>query len=206
MSAMSEFDGDVEEPQVREKDLEVLKSFDDDQDLSLAFQGLKRKLGFHAETLTRSLRRLERDSLLERTGDGYRLTGKGIDFVGSKRDAPNGEMLQIFHTYLPDVAVSQALLVNLRSKWFGSLRWLGSFTKGEKVVMSWISEQGTNQINVMFQNSFISVEAVIDNPSQKELAVRSAYELVSQIAKAYSDGGSPPMTIHPLRFRDQNAS
>ena len=205
MSNLGEFDGDVE-PRVRERDLEVLKSFDEEQDLRLAFQGLKRKLGFHAETLTRSLRRLERDSFLERTGDGYRLTGKGLGFVGSKREAQNGEMLSIFRTYLPDLVLLQELQVNLRSKWFGSLRWLGSFTKGERVVMSWITEGGNNQINVTFGNSFISVEAVINDPSQKELAVRSAYELVSQIAKAYSSSSPSSMNVHPIRFSDQHAS
>ncbi len=205
MSTLGEFDGDVE-PQVRERDLEVLKSFDEEQDLRLAFQGLKRKLGFHAETLTRSLRRLERDSLLERTGDGYRLTGKGLGFVGSKREAQNGEMLSIFRTYLPDLALLHELQASLRNKWFGSLRWLGSFTKGEKVVMSWITEEGNNQINVNFGNSFISVDAVINDPSQKELAVRSAYALVSQIAKVYSSSSAPSTTLHPFRFNDQHAS
>jgi len=35
MSTLGEFDGDVE-PQVRERDLEVLKSFDEEQDLHLS--------------------------------------------------------------------------------------------------------------------------------------------------------------------------
>jgi hypothetical protein len=41
---------------------------------SVAFQGLRRTLGVHPESLTRALRRLERDGEIERTDEGYRLT------------------------------------------------------------------------------------------------------------------------------------
>ncbi|MCI4317072.1 MAG: GntR family transcriptional regulator, partial [Thermoplasmata archaeon] len=43
----------------------------------LAFNGLRRALGVHPESLTRALRRLEREGVVQRRADGYVLADPG---------------------------------------------------------------------------------------------------------------------------------
>lgn len=50
---------------------------------AVAFQGLRRTLGVHPESLTRALRRLERDGEIQRTNEGYRLVGAASSIPGA---------------------------------------------------------------------------------------------------------------------------
>jgi DNA-binding Lrp family transcriptional regulator len=55
---------------------EVLSALSEDQKATYSFQGLRRKLGFHQEMLSRTLDRLEEENLVEKTHDGYRINAK----------------------------------------------------------------------------------------------------------------------------------
>ena len=63
-------------------DFAILRAMGDDDDTqNISFQGIKRKLGLHQETLSRALRRLQRDGYVERLEHAYRISQKGISTI-----------------------------------------------------------------------------------------------------------------------------
>src|SRR5579863_4699944 len=51
----------------------------------VSFQGIKRKLGLHQETLSRSLRRLEKEGLIEKINQDYSISERGESIISGTR-------------------------------------------------------------------------------------------------------------------------
>jgi Mn-dependent DtxR family transcriptional regulator len=60
----------------KERDINVLHIIDEDDLTSFAFEGLKRRLKIHPETLSRILYRLADQDILKKGDNGYTLTSK----------------------------------------------------------------------------------------------------------------------------------
>src|SRR5208282_6670520 len=71
-------------PQFSERDAEVLRFLGEEDLLGFTFEGLRRRLGTHSETLSRILHRLEDQMILEKTPEGYHVTHKGKEIIGVK--------------------------------------------------------------------------------------------------------------------------
>ncbi len=83
-----------------ENDLVILKALGEDEDArELSFQGIKRKLGLHQETLSRALHRLQRDGFVERLDHAYRISPKGILTIGEVNKIPTLAKLEPVNPY-----------------------------------------------------------------------------------------------------------
>src|SRR5689334_2434021 len=96
---------------------------------------MRRSLGAHPESLTRSLRRLERTGLVEKTADGYALIHPASPVllpVPSVRWAGRWE--------LPPGMSRDSVLGELAGRWFGDLRWVGLFDRYAEPWLVWTAE------------------------------------------------------------------
>ncbi len=66
---------------LREHDREVLDFLSQNPSSLMGFQGLRRQLGIHPEQLSRALRRLAVDGLVEQTELGYRVTQRALNLL-----------------------------------------------------------------------------------------------------------------------------
>jgi len=174
---------DLEEIDVRPVDLEVLEAFPDGES-NVAFQGLKRKLGMHQESLSRALRRLEDEELVIKTRDGYRLTSTGQSILkGAVR--PTVAPRTVLETYLPSDISESTIIDRLKYSWFSSLRWLGYRVSKSQTVLTWVSDDGEAQIHAIFTGRSLRVDIESKNESKSGLALRFAHELMSRIIREY---------------------
>jgi len=169
-----------------ERDLSVLNLIGEECLRSFTFDGLKRRLGVHQETLSRILSRLEGQGLVEKQPEGYRVTERVKEFVPAYSIKTNEPRMPIMQTLLsPDVPVRQ-LISSLSGRWFGVLRWLGYSENREGVSLKWITEDGGVQISAIFSESQLSIEAKLLHEKNLNTALRASYQLMGYIAKFYS--------------------
>lgn len=166
---------------LRDNDLQILDTFPD-LESSYAFQGLKRKLGMHQETLSRALHRLEQEELIEHTLDGYRLTPRG-SAVLKRKCGNSATSYTILDTYLPSKASPSELVSGLKSSWFGAFRWLGYRETRAGPVLTWMTEDGDLQIRARFHENRLLIETDAENGNIPQTTIKFAYELISRITK-----------------------
>ncbi len=165
-----------------ERDTDVL-SFLDEEDLTLfTFDGLKRRLGLHPETLSRILSRLEQEGIVAKEPDGYKVTPKitKLRLHPTRTERPTAPLLQ---TFLPSDILTQQLTAQLRGKWFGLLRWLGLSEGNNGVTLKWITEDGSIQINALIHGNALDIEAKFLSSNNLNLALKASYQLMAYIGK-----------------------
>jgi hypothetical protein len=173
-------------------DLVVLRALNEDEDArELSFQGIRRKLGLHQETLSRSLHRLQRDGFVERLDHAYRISPKGITSIGGERPKLSSMKLDPADPYAvsllrarlpPDINISE-LVNSLSYKWFGNLRWLGSTQTPESATLSWITDDTGLKISVRIKDDILTIETFPMGSDSVSEATRSAFELFDHVSK-----------------------
>ena len=83
--------------------MEVLRFIGEEALLGFTFEGLKRRLGAHSETLSRILDRLEEQSILEKTEHGYQVTERGREVTSLRQLSASEPRLTLLRTLLPHV-------------------------------------------------------------------------------------------------------
>jgi Bacterial regulatory proteins, gntR family len=154
----------------------------------MAFNGLRRKLGAHPESLARALRRLEREGLVERAGGGYRsLSEETIAGTNEFR-----ELRPIARIELPRDLDESLIFSRLAGRWFGSLRWVGVVEQPGRRLLSWARRDGFGQVLLGVHRGVLRVyvpeAAENDDPAEAEAL---AYELLVQAV-----GVVQPVTNH----------
>jgi hypothetical protein len=143
----------------------------------MAFNGLRRKLGAHPESLARALRRLEREGLVERADGGYRSLSDGSVAT------PNGalELRPIARIELPHEWDESKVFGRLAGRWFGSLRWVGVVEQPGRRLLAWARRDGFGQVLLGVQRGVLRVyvpdSSQNDDPAEAEAL---AYELLVQ--------------------------
>lgn len=157
----------------------------------LAFSGLRRYLGTHPESLSRALRRLEREGLIERSEGGYRALARG-----PKVDASSDRDLRtIARIELPLGGRARELVGRLTGRWFGSLRWVGLLERPAGELLAWARRDGGGLVLLGVRDGTLSVSVPSwqpdDDPSEAEEA---AYELLFHAVEAMraAPGARPP--------------
>ena len=165
-----------------ERDVDVLALIENEELATFTFDGLKRRTGLHPETLSRILSRLEQEGIIKRDPQGYKVTPKITEL---KLRQPNKEIptTPLIQTYLPSDLMTQQLILSLRGKWFGALRWLGISENNQGVTLKWITEDGAIQISANIQGSALNIEAKFLASNNLDLALRASYQLMSLISK-----------------------
>lgn len=187
-------------PAVSERDADVLSLIDEEDLTVFTFDGLKRRLGLHPETLSRILNRLEQEGVVKKEPNGYKVTPKlaKLRLQETHRDETRVPLLQ---TYLPSNMQIQHLIANLRGRWFGLLRWFGISEDSRGVTMKWVTEDGGIQINAIIEDSTLTINAKFLRDNNLNRALSASYQLMAYIGKLLSGGH---LASHVGYFGDGN--
>ena len=175
-------DVDIDEIDLDDREIEVLKLLSSEQNAHFSFQGLRRRLGLHQETLTRTLKRLEDARAIERSPDGYTLRNPGNNFSFTVRANPANSK-PIVEAYLPAQVDVTVLFQRLRGRWFGNFRWLGYSHDGNLLSMSWISEDGHMELQAKINSDKITIAADTHSNHNESEQMAAAYQLFDHITK-----------------------
>jgi hypothetical protein len=152
----------------------------------IAFSGLRRALHAHPESLSRSLRRLEREGLVERSDGGYRAL-RGPPGGGT---SASSDLRAIAQVDLPPGAPPDSVLGRLSGRWFGSLRWVGLVDGPTGPLLAWARRDGVGYVLLGIDRGVLRVyireESSGDDPTEAE---DSAYELLGHAVDALRPSG-----------------
>ncbi len=172
-------------PTVSERDSDVLSIIEEEELTVFTFDGLKRRLGLHPETLSRILSRLEDEGLIKKEPNGYKVMPKisRLRLQETRQEEPRVSLLQ---TYLPSNMQVQQLIAGLKGKWFGILRWFGLAEDSHGITMKWVTEDGGMQINANIRDSTLTIDAKFLTDNNLNRALSASYQLMSNISTILS--------------------
>ena len=185
-----------------EHDTDVLSVINNEDLTVFTFDGLKRRLGLHPETLSRILVRLEQEGFLTKDAHGYKVSPR-ITRLKLLEPENTENHVPLLQTYLPSNIVVQHLIANLTGKWFGRLRWFGLSETSRGVTLKWVTEDGGIQINATIQDSTLSIEAKFLHENNLNLALNASHQLMAHIGKLCS-GSRTATATHVGYFGDGN--
>jgi hypothetical protein len=165
-----------------ERDADVLALIEKEDLAIFTFDGLKRRTGLHPETLSRILSRLEEEGIVKKGPEGYIVTPKITEL---KLHQPHSEeaTTPLIQTFLPSDLMTQHLILSLKGKWFGVLRWLGISENSQGITMKWITEDGGIQIAANIQGTALNIDAKFLTNNNLNLALKASYQLMANIGK-----------------------
>ena len=170
---------------LNERDSNVLTIINEEKLTKFTFDGLKRRLGIHPETLSRILSRLEDGGIIEKGLDGYIVTSKATEYIDANLPSNTTSILLIHSLLPPNIPVHQ-MISDLVGKWFGVLRWLGYTENNGGITLKWITEDGATQIEAQFSDSSLSILAKPLTEKDMNSAIKASYKLMEYISRLYS--------------------
>jgi DNA-binding transcriptional ArsR family regulator len=174
---------------LNEWDTSVLKVIGNEGLIRFTFDGMKRRLGVHPETLSRVLSRLEDQGIIEKQNDGYRVKSEARKALNSQPMSNREPGVPLLQTLLPSGIAIKEMVTNLKGKWFGALRWLGYAEGGEAIILKWITEDGEIQVDAAFSEGSLSIEAKMLSEENLSEALMASYRLISYIFRIYERSG-----------------
>jgi len=188
-------------PSLGDRDSDILAFLSQEDFTFFTFEGLKRRLGLHPETLSRILNRLEQEGIIKKTAEGYAVTREIAKRLKLHQNDTSESRASLLQTYLPSDVPVQQLVSNLRGKWFGLLRWLGLAENSEGVTLKWITEDGDIQIDAKITENTLNIEAKFLRHNNLNRALKAAYQLMAHIGKLCA---RTPMARHVAYFGDSD--
>ena len=179
---------DLTKSSFSERDVDVLDLITEEDLVLFTFDGLKRRMGLHPETLSRILSRLEQEGIVEKGHGGYKVTSKINELLGPHSTCSDQSRVPLLQTFLPSDMSVQNLASHLRGRWFGLLRWLGSSEGNarEEVTLKWTTEDGGIQVDANVSDRALTIEAKFLHNKDLNMALRASYQLVAYIGKLCS--------------------
>jgi hypothetical protein len=184
---------------VGNRDSDILAFLSQEDFTFFTFEGLKRRLGLHPETLSRILNRLEQEGIVKKTNEGYTVTREIAKHLKLHQTNTNASRVSLLQTYLPSDMPVQQLISSLRGRWFGLLRWLGLSETNESITLKWITEDGDIQIDAKITETQLNIEAKFLHHTNLNRALKAAYQLMAYIGKLCARA---PMARHVAYFDD----
>jgi len=193
--------GRIEEPSITPRDSNVLRSIQDEGLTVFTFDGLRRLLGLHQETLSRILERLQEEGLVEKMADGYRLTPEAGELV-PRRLSSGLTRVPIIQALLPEDIDVGNIVAGLKGRWFGKLHWVGYSQNEEGTILKWITEDDGIQVDAKFTDTLLIIEARVEGGKEVSSAVRSTHQLMGYISRLYNGpkragGSATPVAYYP---------
>ena len=186
---------------VGDRDSDILAFLSEEDFTFFTFEGLKRRLGLHPETLSRILNRLEQEGIVKKTLEGYTVAREIAKHLKLHQTNANASCVSLLQTFLPSDMSIQQLVSSLRGRWFGLLRWLGTSEPNESITLKWITEDGDIQIDAKITETQITIEAKFLHHTNLNRALKAAYQLMAYIGKLCSH---TPMARHVAYFDDSS--
>jgi hypothetical protein len=173
--------------ELKERDIDVIQVIHLEDLTYFTFEGLKRRLRIHPETLSRILSRLTEDEVLEKTDNGYSLTAKGKQLLKQQNQRSTPTRVPVLQSFIPPELGVDKIASELKGKWFGSLRWLGYSVSQGTVELKWITTDGEIVVSAVFSSGMLQIysKAVTENNFSSTLGV--AYQLMGYITKLMSN-------------------
>ncbi len=168
------------------RDSDVMRAIGEEGLSVFTFDGLRRILGSHPETLSRSLERLEEVGMVVRSPDGYAVTDKARESMVMMPAFEDGKRVPILHTFLPIGASSATVANALKGKWFDRMRWVGMAETEDGIVMKWVTDDGSAVVDARLGGGLLDVEARVKQEDDIGKAVRAAHQLISRISRMYA--------------------
>jgi len=166
-----------------ERDIEVLAFLSEEEFAFFTFEGLKRRLGLHPETLSRIIARLEAEGVIKKSDEGYTVTTDITKQLKHHSNITFSTRVILLQTYLPSDIPTQDLVSRLRGKWFGLLRWLGLAKNPEETTLKWVTENSEIQLDAEIAQNTLTIEAKFLRGYNQNLALKAAYQLMTHISK-----------------------
>ncbi len=166
-----------------ERDTDVLAFLSDEEFNFFTFEGLKRRLGLHPETLSRILNRLEAEGIVQKSSEGYSVTKDIVRQLKHSTRNNTESRIMLLQTFLPSDMPVEMLVSSLRGRWFGLLRWLGLSRNEEGIALKWVTEDGDIQVDAKITVNALSIEAKFLHGYNQNLALKAAYQLMNHISK-----------------------
>jgi DNA-binding transcriptional ArsR family regulator len=179
-----------------ERDVDVLAFLGEEEFSFFTFEGLKRRLGLHPETLSRILDRLEAEGIVKKSSQGYTVTKEIVKLLRHPTRENGNSRVTLLQTFLPSDLPVEDLISNLRGRWFGLLRWLGLANSVENVALKWVTEDGDIQVDAKITLNTLTIEARFLHGYNRNLALKAAYQLMTHISKLSAHNRAPPIARH----------
>lgn len=179
-----------------DRDFSVIRVIGEEDLQGFTFEGLKRKLGAHSETLSRILARLEEQGILTKTGHGYTVTERGKDLAGTRQLSLHRPGVVILRTLLPPYQ-SDRMVSGLMGRWFGPLRWLGYSQDENGTTMKWITEDGNVQVDAVFSEEELVIEGRFGDRRDLAQAIAASHQLVGYISRIQVQSSGRVQHLHP---------
>lgn len=172
--------------ELKEQDIDVIHVIHIENLTYFTFEGLKRRLKIHPETLSRILARLTDDEILEKTDKGYSLTTKGKHLLEQQNHQSTPARVPVLQSFVPPELSVDKIASSLKGKWFGSLRWLGYSLSEENVELKWITTNGEIIVSAVFTDGRLRIysKAISETDFSARLSV--SYQLMGYITKLIS--------------------
>ena len=177
---------------IREHDKDVLEFLSRNPSLMMGFQGLKRRLGIHPEQLSRALKRLSSDGLVEQTELGYRVTVSGLSLLNVEITAEEPPGFTVIQAHMPADADVRRLVGALKGSWIGPLRWQGFAESIDGLKLVWTTEDGKVIMDARIQGGLLTVSAHVNFQERIDEAIRLGHMLFQHLAQfsTHDDRGS----------------
>ncbi len=170
----------------KERDINILHIIAEENLTSFTFEGLKRRLQIHSETLSRILYRLADQEILKKGDKGYTLTSKAKKLLNLNSYDSTNPNLRLLQTFLPPEIPIKKLISNLKGKWFGILRWLGYSMTNEGLYLKWITDDGGTIISAIFSRGKLYIDAKMISENNLNTALNASHQLMGYITKLTS--------------------
>lgn len=124
-----------------ERELRVLAQLPRGADGRTGFEGLRRRLDLHPQSLTRILDRLGDRSLVASDEDGYHRTPEGVRALAAEPPTvPGCPSLPVAAGRLPPSVDPDQVRDELAGRWFDGLRWYGWRRRDDASDLLWLTE------------------------------------------------------------------
>lgn len=172
-----------ESSEISWRDQEVLEFLIAEELYGFTFDGIRKRLKIHQETLSRILGRLLELNIVEKVAVGYRVSERIYEFsMLPLRES--SKKIQVLQTYIPSNISIENLLIETEGKWFDTLRWLGYSKNEDKVVFKWITSDSKAQIDAVFWDYSLTIEAKLLGNISFDKILNSSHKLLGYINDA----------------------